>query len=73
MDAADLGPDELVARVADLLRSAHPLRIGSAVRRAGELLACVAPPHRAALMDRAIHLTLTDEEEDSGRSHIATS
>lgn len=67
MDSAtDLWPDDLVRRIAVLLRSANPLRIGSAIRRADEILECVGPADRAAILDRAVHLALTGDEKLTG-------
>ncbi|MET0494009.1 MAG: hypothetical protein ABW000_12860 [Actinoplanes sp.] len=60
-------------RIAGLLRSAHPLRVGSALRQAGEILTCVAPPERAAVLDRAIHLALTGDEGSSAVAGAARS
>jgi len=60
--ATGLSADDLVTRIAGLLRAAHPLRVGSALRQAGEILTCVAPPERAAVLDRAIHLALAGDQ-----------
>ncbi|GAA3945015.1 hypothetical protein Aau02nite_84040 [Amorphoplanes auranticolor] len=55
----------LVAEIAGLLSAAHPLRIGSALRRADALLIAVRPPVRAAaILDRAIGLALASAGAD---------
>ncbi|GGN50082.1 hypothetical protein FHR83_001054 [Actinoplanes campanulatus] len=55
-----MGADDAVTRIAGLLRSAHSLRVRSAMRQADEILASVAPADRATVLDRAIHLALHD-------------
>ncbi|MEU6072770.1 hypothetical protein [Micromonospora sp. NPDC047074] len=59
----DVRSEDLVARIAGLLRSAHPLRIGLAIRQATRILAYLAPVDRAAVLDRAIGLALTCDED----------
>ncbi|AEV81895.1 hypothetical protein ACWT_0881 [Actinoplanes sp. SE50] len=53
--------DDLATRIAGLLRRAHPLRMGSAIRQADELLTDIGPAGRAAVLERAIHLALHGE------------
>ncbi|MEU8264741.1 hypothetical protein AB0C02_29495 [Micromonospora sp. NPDC048999] len=59
----DVRSEDLVARIAGLLSSTHPLRIGLAICQATRVLAYLAPVDRAAVLDRAISLALTHDEE----------
>lgn len=58
----DPRPEDLAFRIVSLLRAAHPLRVGVAMRRADTILTPLAPDDRAAVLDRAIHLALTADE-----------